>query len=198
MFHRPSRRCHAFASGARGRRQSKESVMRVATSRAGVLTGLVVPLAGCLVSVPGHAHAAARCLNFTATIEGTEGDDVIIGTDGLDVIVTFGGNDAILGGEGVDIICSGAGDDQIWGGSNDDLLVGGPGDDRLLPGIGFDTVYYSDAAAGVSVDLDRGLASGGDGNDILDLAESVVGSSFDDVLVGNSDDNSIIGNSGND
>src|SRR5262245_60218521 len=157
MFHRLSRRGHVSFHARESTPDGRSPVMTVATWRA-VVAGLMIPAAGCLVSVEGHAHAAATCLSFEPTIVGTEGDDVLIGTDGFDVIDGLGGNDAILGGEGIDKICGGAGDDQLWGGSNYDQLVGGAGDDRLLPGIGLDAVYYFDARAGVSVDLDRGLA----------------------------------------
>jgi RTX calcium-binding nonapeptide repeat (4 copies) len=119
-------------------------------------TALVAAVALCGLALgPSAARAdadaaAGSCRTFPATIEGTEGDDVLIGTDGVDVIVGFGGNDVIIGGEGVDLICAGAGNDDIFGGFGDDRAVGGPGNDRVLLGVGVDVAYYETRRMGWS------------------------------------------------
>jgi hypothetical protein len=48
------------------------------------------------VAVPADAAARPKCFGRTATIVGTNGDDVLKGTAGADVIVGRGGQDTIL------------------------------------------------------------------------------------------------------
>ena len=55
----------------------------------------------------------AACSQESATIVGTEDDDVLVGTPGDDVIWSDGGNDVVDGGEGNDLLCAGRGDDLL-------------------------------------------------------------------------------------
>ncbi len=128
------------------------------------------------------------CDGVEATIAGTAGDDVLDGTPGSDVIFAGDGDDLINGLEGDDAICGGDGRDRIEGGA---------GDDRLDGGEGVDTVDYSFGAAGVSVSLATGSATG-DGSDELADVETVIGSPFDDVLIGSGGDDFLLGGEGND
>ncbi len=64
----------------------------------------------------------------TATITGTEGDDVICAGDGNDVVVGGGGDDVILGGPGDDLIAGGPGVDRLIGGDGHDAFSSEPGD----------------------------------------------------------------------
>jgi Ca2+-binding RTX toxin-like protein len=75
---------------------------------------------------------------------GGAGDDVLQGGIGNDQLFGGGGNDALVGGGGVDIIDGGAGRDLVAGGAGSDLLVGGGGDDILIGGT---TVHDGDVAA---------------------------------------------------
>jgi hypothetical protein len=93
---------------------------------------------------------AETCNGLTATIIGTDGDDVIVGTNKMDVIVGLGGDDLINGKGGEDVICAGDGDDivnggnggdTIFGGADDDQLNGEKGDDNINAGIGHDAIY---------------------------------------------------------
>jgi Ca2+-binding RTX toxin-like protein len=104
----------------------------------------------------------------TMTIEGGDGNDLIVGSqqrdliyggDGHDRLLGQGGNDSIDGGsggdwieggsgndrlsgaDGVDIIFGGSGDDQIHGGDGGDYLIGGSGDDDLYGGGGADWIF---------------------------------------------------------
>ena len=88
-----------------------------------------------------------ECDGQTATIVGTEGNDVLNGTKRADVIVGLGGKDQINAKKGNDLVCAGAGKDHVVGGpgaddlfgeGGDDLLNGNKGADRLNGGPGED------------------------------------------------------------
>ena len=156
------------------------------------------------------------------TLHGGTGDDSLIGGEGLDIADYSGAGSAVSvdlsagtanGGDGADML-SGienvvgsdhddtlSGDDAdnvLSGGVGDDTLTGGLGDDTLAGGAGSDTADYSQAGAGVSVDLAAGSASGGAGNDTLSGIEDVTGSDYSDVLAGDAADNVLAGGSGDD
>ena len=59
------------------------------------------------------------------SVDGGDGDDVLLGGDG---------NDVLLGGAGDDVLIGGGGDDMLDGGDGDDVLIGGDGNDTLLNG----------------------------------------------------------------
>jgi len=179
-----------------------------------------------------------QCGGIGVTIVGTPGNDVVIGTPGNDVIQTFGGDDVIFGTagrgtDGNDVICGGDGNDVIYGGvgndwiiddskvigsTNDDVIYGGDGNDWITAGSGNDAIYggggtdtldFSRAPAGVSVNLSSGKVSR-DGYGVPDAAmasvvadsvtriENIGGSSYDDSLTGNAGDNVINGGGGTD
>jgi hypothetical protein len=78
--------------------------------------------------------APATCKGISATIVGTEGNDVRTGSQGPDVIVALGGNDTLSGLGGNDVICGGAGRDTLKGGKGKDTLLGQKGKDVLKGG----------------------------------------------------------------
>jgi hypothetical protein len=91
----------------------------------------------------------ALCNSRSATLVGTDANDLLVGTDAADVIADLGGNDGIRGRGGDDLICDGLGADVIEGGggrdvlfgqSGDDLLEGGPSADQLIGDKGDDTL----------------------------------------------------------
>ncbi len=118
-----------------------------------------------------------------------------------DDVVTVNGTantDLIDGQAGSQVLNGGAGDDVLFGEAGNDTLDGGLGNDTLNGGTGIDTVLYTDATAGVTVNLATGSATGGAGTDILTAIENVTGSNFDDVLVGTTGNNVMNGGAGND
>ncbi len=166
-----------------------------------LLAGSVLLVAmGLLGSAAGEAALAEyTCDGRTATLVGTDEDDVIEGTDGDDVIVALGGRDTVRAGAGDDVVCGGDGGDVLEGGpgadrlfgelgdtTHDDgglaadLLRGGPGDDHLDPGYdpsarpNRDQLQWSDAPRGVRLDLGDGVTgtSTGFGADTLVLTGS--------------------------
>jgi Ca2+-binding RTX toxin-like protein len=157
-----------------------------------------------------------------AAITGTSGNDTLISGAGDDTMDGGAGYDtasfanataAVLvnlstgtawGGAGTDtlfnfeaIAGSAYGDSLIGDGTNN-ILIGGAGDDLLDGGDGLDAASYSDAPAGVQVDLTIGRSTGGAGNDQLARIEQLIGSAFDDSLLGDANANTLIGNAGAD
>ena len=102
-----------------------------------------------------------------ATINGTNGSNIIVGTNAGDVINAGGGNDIVLGGNGNDTLNGGDGTDLISGGNGNDTLNGGAGSDIVLGGAGNDTLIRR-VADGAAYDL----YDGGNGTDTLRLVVS--------------------------
>ena len=105
------------------------------------------------------------------------------------------------GGAGADTLKGGDGDDIVDGGSDDDVIIGGSGAgrDRYAGGSGVDTVLYSSATSGITVDLATGTATGTQiGSDLLYDIENVIGGQGNDSLTGDSGNNRLDGYSGND
>ena len=141
------------------------------------------------------------------TLDGGEDGDSIDGGDGNDTINGGAGGDFIHGGSGDDIIFAGpgnpfgfpqftfdeAGNDTVYGGADQDVFFGSAGDDFYDGGTGgfdLDSIGYSDATAGIVVDLRlaTGQVQGGNlGVDTLVEIEEIVGSAFNDVMTAGDD-----------
>jgi Ca2+-binding RTX toxin-like protein len=161
------------------------------------------------------------------TIDGAAGaDDIVLGANGIDLTndasadVAPGGveNFTVNAGTGADKVSGGgsgatggafptalavnggAGDDTLTGGSAGDTFVGGAGNDAIAGGGGSDTADYSGSESGVQVDLTAGTASDGEGgSDTLGSIQTVLGSSFHDILHGAaSGSDTLLGDGGND
>ncbi|WDR04315.1 hypothetical protein PSQ19_12500 [Devosia algicola] len=68
----------------------------------------------------------------------------------------------MTGSSSGDFLTGDGGANVLSGGGDDDVLAGLGGADNLVGGGGSDTADYSASAAGVTVDLGAGTASGGD------------------------------------
>ncbi len=82
------------------------------------------------------------------TINGTGLDDIVIGRDST--------NNTINGNEGNDVLIGGSGNDKLNGGTGNDVLMGGGGADQLAGGAGNDTFLFkavSDSTPGAGHDL---------------------------------------------
>ena len=79
-------------------------------------------------------------------------------------------------------------------------LTDGPSQVRWIGGIGLDTISYAHADAGVNVapDLDANDGRPGDGDQVFNDVEAIVGSQHDDVLTGGRHALSLNGFGGND
>ena len=165
--------------------------------------------------LPSPASAAVRCRGKIATVVGTEGKDLLEGGFGEDVIVGLGGVDSIYGFAGKDTLCGGGDTDFVDGGGHQDYVAGGRGNDHLWgdsdggnfwndwmsggthSAFGGDWVYFDEALATVTVNLEGGTATG-DGQDTLTGLENVQASDFGDTIIGDDRPNYLVGGSGND
>jgi Ca2+-binding RTX toxin-like protein len=94
------------------------------SSRLALLTVAAMAAASLASSPVPDAALAEECDGQTATIVGTDGDDVLIGTLGPDVIVGLNGNDLLRGVGGDDLLCGNDGADRLRGGPGNDRLFG--------------------------------------------------------------------------
>ena len=74
------------------------------------------------------------------------------------------GNDLLVGGTGNDTINGGNGDDNLDGGTGNDTLIGDSGNDLLTGGKGADTFVLSNSSG-----FDR-ITDFSNGNDVIDLS----------------------------
>lgn len=106
---------------------------------------------------------------------GGNGNDTIACGSGNDSVLAEDGNDSVSGGFGTDSIDGGNGNDSISGDEANDMLFGGAGNDRLDGLSGNDSLFGGDGAD---------FLQGGDGNDFV-MGE---GSDYDSVSGGLGDD----------
>jgi hypothetical protein len=141
------------------------------------------------------------CLQQTATIIGTAGDDVLIGTEGDDVIHGLAGADVIEGNGGDDLICGGSGNDDIDGGDGDDRVFGNGGRDTIDGGPGADLIKGNRGPDFLHGSEGSDLLVGGGGNDRLypgDGADVAKGNGGNDRFFGAGGINRLRGGTGSD
>jgi Ca2+-binding RTX toxin-like protein len=119
-----------------------------------------------------------------------------------------GYNDSLTGDGLANFITAGAGSDTVDAGDGDDSVRGGAGGDLLNGGSGNDWLDYTGSLAGVTINLETLVVSGGDASgDTISNFENVIGTNFNDSLMGStgvnylsggSGDDTLIGNGGND
>ncbi len=127
------------------------------------------------------AGAAVQVNLAAGQATGGAGQDTLAG---IENVIGSSFDDTLIGDDHANVLVGGAGHDVIRGGGGADVLHGGAGDDVLDGGGGFDTADYSDAPAGVRVDLTvQGPQDTlGAGVDSLTNIERVVGSAHNDVF----------------
>lgn len=113
------------------------------------------------------------------------------------------GADSFYGSDSQDILRGNSGNDVLSGDSGNDSLYGGAGDDQIVGGKGVDSTSYSDADAGVTINLESGIATSssqdaGVGSDSLSGIENVDGSAYADTIVGDTSNNVVNSGNGND
>ncbi|MBK6741692.1 MAG: type I secretion C-terminal target domain-containing protein [Hydrogenophilales bacterium] len=140
-------------------------------------------------------------LNFLAVVR--DGDPAVNGLyDEVTTAfsVTLASDGTLAGGSASDVLVGGSGNETLLGGAGNDVLIGGGGNDIINGGAGTDTVSYTNAAAGVTVNLGTTTAQNtvGAGTDTITNVENLVGSNSADTLTGDAGNNVIEGGLGND
>ncbi len=158
-----------------------------------------------IVGDEGNNNIVATADN--AVVLGMAGDDtlqvvgannIISGGAGDDAIQVLSGNAIIDAGSGDDHIAGGSGDDIINAGGGNDYVVASAGNDTYIGGSGFDTLDFSHANAGLDIDISKGIATETGVNTSFDGFEKIIGSNFADTIKGSSGDDIIDGGRGND
>lgn len=78
--------------------------------------------------------------SYSNTIQGNQGNDILLGSADGDRIAGGTGNDFLWGNRGADFLAGGDGSDSLYGDSGDDTLLGGAGADLIVGGSGRDVV----------------------------------------------------------
>ncbi|MGF1489227.1 MAG: calcium-binding protein [Prochloraceae cyanobacterium] len=101
------------------------------------------------------------------SIQGTNGNDLLVGTKNPDFIFGLDGNDFIDGKQGNDTLDGDGGQDTLNGGFGDDLLFGGLDADLLIGGAGNDELNGNNGNDRLFGDTGNDILVGGTGNDLL-------------------------------
>ena len=106
-----------------------------------------------------------------------------------------GGTDTLIS---IEALIASAFNDTLSGDGNSNVFKGSAGFDGIFGGDGFDTVDYSGAASGVTVELfnSRATNDGQGAGDFLSSIENVIGSAFNDTLIGDGGGNVFMGGVG--
>ncbi|MBY9053506.1 calcium-binding protein, partial [Pseudomonas fluorescens] len=148
-------------------------------------------------------------------ITGGVGNDYLFGGAGADRFIGGAGNDTVsYGDSGVGVTINtktgvntgiAAGDtyvgiEALQGSGSNDTFISGEAADQFYGSGGTDTIDYSGSSSGVTVSLVGGVAGvGGDAQgDKLWEFETVIGSSFNDVLTAQTSGNTLNGGAGDD
>jgi Ca2+-binding RTX toxin-like protein len=181
-----------------------------------------------IINLNGDDDADIYLAEATTTSAALPDDGLVIrGRGGNDTLSGKGGNGTGLAPIDLEhvVFDGGDGDDSIQGTDDDDILIGGPGndtidgDDGTMDGCDIfdisaetgqaevfdldgDIVSYAGSTGPITVDLDPGElhpgSATGDGTDVLQNIESVIGSPGNDVISGDNGDNLLLGGGGDD
>ncbi len=110
-----------------------------------------------------------------------------------------GGADTLVGSPERDTLAGGDGADQLLAGDGDDYLTGGAGADSLGGGLGIDEVSYGGSEP-LRLSIGDGPNDGaaGEGDDIHDDVENLIGGTGSDILIGDDDANRLVAHGGQD
>jgi Ca2+-binding RTX toxin-like protein len=136
----------------------------------------------------------------TNTLTAVGNDNVLTGGVGSDTITVVGDHNSLTAGSGAAHLVAKGSLNNLLGGTNNDILFAAGGSNTLDGGGGVNTADYSNAAAGVAIDIGAGAITndGSGGHATLVHVSNIVGSAFGDLLTGDADANNIFGGAGAD
>ncbi len=105
----------------------------------------------------GDGQGGFGAVDYSRTITGGTGDDVLEGNKARDTLIGGNGNDVIAGNENDDNLSGGAGNDTLSGGVGNDVLTGGSGADTFMFGLGDSIDQINDADNSDQISLGTGL-----------------------------------------
>jgi VCBS repeat-containing protein len=148
---------------------------------------------GTLEVLVNGAVAASDIVTQPATrsVNGADGNDILVATLSGSTLSGGGGNDALHGTSGNDILDGGSGADVMYGGDGDDIFIHDNFNDLIVEGRdgGIDEVRTS-----IGIILPTFVENGR----LLGTADVFLsGNEFDNVLIGNDGNNVLRGNGGN-
>ncbi|MEK9699366.1 MAG: calcium-binding protein, partial [Candidatus Poseidoniales archaeon] len=105
----------------------------------------------------------------------------------------------VKGSDFSDIFIGYLNDETIISGDGNDTIISSSGSDVLDGGLGNDVVDYSNSLTNITIDLSNGTVDkSGAGNDVLFGIESVIGSSFSDIISASNSNGFVFGGLGSD
>jgi Ca2+-binding RTX toxin-like protein len=157
------------------------------------------------------------CTTAASETDTLQNIDNLIGSTAADTLTGDGGHNRLRGFDGNDSISGGGGDDSLWGELGNDSVYGDDGDDvlngdydtqsgsegadRIAGGSGIDLVDLSGRSNSLTITANDNTANdgaSGEGDNIIDDIEKIVGGSAGDSITGNNLANSLVGGAGND
>ncbi len=159
---------------------------------------VILPVYGSNVNVDASAYSGP------AQLDGYGSSETLLGGSGNDLITAGSGNNSLSGGSGDDTIISNLGDDSLYGGPGNDTYFINPGKDPdVIDSAGFNTLNFSIAALGITLDLSQNAGqnqivdSNGDVVALTGQFDGIVGSPNGDKIALNDDDDLVYLGSGN-
>ena len=131
-------------------------------------------------------------VNYPATIQGGNGNDVLSGGSSPDNIEGGSGNDEIDGRGGADLLNGGSGRNTISGGNGPDTILGGSGVDIVFGGAGADVIMTFGGSDVITA------GSGNDEIDAGDGADEILGGAGNDLINAGAGNDIVNGGSGQD
>ena len=148
----------------------------------------------------GAADEGDNVLGSLGGIQGGSGNDTLESGSDAAGLAGGAGDDTLVGSPEGESLIGQEGNDELAGGGGNDSLEGGAGSDRLSGGDGHDEASYAGALGPLRLSIGDGPGDGaeGEGDDILEDVEDLIGGRGGDVMIGNADANRLVGLGGAD
>jgi hypothetical protein len=148
----------------------------------------------------GAAGERDNVLGSLGGILGGSGDDTLESGPDAAGLVGGAGDDTLIGSPEGESLLGQEGNDDLAASGGRDSLEGGPGADRLSGGPGRDEASYAGERRPLRLSIGDGPGDGaeGEGDDILEDVEDLIGGRGADVIIGDADANRLVASGGAD